>query len=226
MATHSTTFALPPRAAARRRFFARLGIGSAALGALLGAPAAARAQSPSPAPRRHEADDWMDALPTAHRMVFDAHSSEGFDDVRGYAGNVFNANRSGYGLNAREVGVILILRHHATPYAYNDAMWAKYGSVFAQELKLTADKAPSANPANAHDNEPTLDGLSGDGAHFGVCAMATRRFAGLIARSNGSRDAVFDELGKNLIANAHLTPAGIVALGRAQERGFMFGYAG
>jgi hypothetical protein len=56
--------------------------------------------------------------------------------------------------------------------------------------------------------------------------MATRRFAGIAAHNGGSADAIFDELGKNLIANAHLTPAGIVAVGRAQERGFAFGYAG
>jgi intracellular sulfur oxidation DsrE/DsrF family protein len=48
-----------------------------------------------------------------------------------------------------------------------------------------------------------------------------------VARSTGgSADAVFEELGKNLVKNAHLTPAGIVAVGRAQERGFAFGYAG
>ena len=44
--------------------------------------------------------------------------------------------------------------------------------------------------------------------------------------SGGTVDAIVEELGKNLIANAHLTPAGIVALGRAQERGYTFGYAG
>jgi len=49
----------------------------------------------------------------------------------------------------------------------------------------------------------------------------------MIARSSGgTADAVFEELGKNLVRNAHLTPAGIVAVGRAQERGFTFGYGG
>lgn len=216
-----------PIVPARRRFLARLGIGSATLGALVASALPARAQSPS-APRRHPVDDWMDALPTAHRMLFDAVSPDGLDDIRHYASNVFAANRSGYGLESRDVGVLVILRHSATPYAYNDAMWAKYGSVFATELKILdpkTQKAPAANPANAGGE--TLDALSDQGAHFGVCAMATRRFAGLVARSNGSTaDAVVDELGKNLVRNAHLTPAGIVAVGRAQERGYAFGFAG
>jgi hypothetical protein len=102
-------------------------------------------------------------------------------------------------------------------------MWAKYGGAFAAEMKTGDNKA--ANPANS-GNE-SLDTLSGLGAHFAVCAMATRRYAGLAARSTGGNaDAVFEELGKNLVKNAHLTPAGIVAVGRAQERGFAFGYAG
>jgi len=169
----------------------------------------------------------MDALPTAHRMVFDAVSASGAEDVRHYAGNVFLANRTGYDLESRDVGVIVVLRHNATPLGYNDAMWAKYGSAFAGEMKIEpgAQKSPTANPANA--GAETLDALGRQGAHFAVCAMATRRFAGIMARnSGGTVDAIVDELGKNLIANAHLTPAGIVALGRAQERGYTFGYAG
>ena len=170
----------------------------------------------------------MDALPTAHRMVFDAISAEGCDDIRHYASNVLVANRTGYSLESRDIGVIIILRHNATPFAYNDAMWAKYGSTFAQEMKLVdpkTQKAPVANPGNV-DGE-TLDGLSAQGVQFGACAMATRRFAGLAARGTGvTTDAILEELGKNLIRNAHLTPAGIVAVGRAQERGYAFGYAG
>jgi len=209
---------------ARRHFLTRFGIASASLGAIVGSVIPAHAQSTSPSPRRHAVDDWMDALPSAHRMVFDAISATGADDVRHYASNVFLANRTGYDVDSRDVGVIVVLRHNATPLGYNDAMWAKYGSAFAEEMKL-ADKAPSKNPANGEGE--TLDGLSRQGGHFAVCAMATRRFAGIAAgKSGGTADAIFEELGKNLIANAHLTPAGIVAVGRAQERGFAFGYAG
>lgn len=204
---------------ARRRFLARIGVGPAALGALVGSALPAGAQPSPSTPRRHPIDDWMDALPTAHRMVFDAVTPEGVDDIRHYAGNVFAANRTGYGVDSRDVGIIVILRHDATPYAYNDAMWAKYGTVFAMEMKIGDAKV---NPGNA--GSETLDSLSALGAHFGVCAMATRRFAGLAARGGGSVDTIFEELGKNLIRNAHLTPAGIVAVGRAQEHGYTFGY--
>lgn len=209
---------------ARRRFLARLGIGSAALGAFVGRALPLNAKQA--APRRHAVDDWMDALPSAHRMVFDGSSAQKFDDLRAYASNVFTANRNGYGLTNSDIGVLIVLRHTATSYAFNDAMWAKYGEVFAQDVKLEG-KPPAANPANLTSSDAPLDALSRDGAHFAVCAMATRRLAGLAARATGgTTDAVFEELGRNLVTNARLTPAGIVAVGRAQERGFAFGYAG
>jgi hypothetical protein len=51
--------------------------------------------------------------------------------------------------------------------------------------------------------------------------MATRRIAGMIATAAGiTTDAAFAELSANLIANARLVPAGIVAINRAHERGY------
>jgi len=216
----------PPRPSttpARRQFLGRLGAGSAAFCAAFGSASPAQAQTPVPTPRRHPIDDWMDALPSAHRMVFDAHSSDGLDDVLAYASNVFLANRTGYGVDSHDVGVIVVMRHNAAPYAFTDAMWAKYGGVFASALKL-GDGRPSTNPAN---RDKTIDDLVAQGAHFAVCQMAARRFAGMAAHANNAGvDTVLEELSRNLINNAHLTPAGIVAVGRAQERGFAFGYAG
>ena len=71
----------------------------------------------------------------------------------------------------------------------------------------------------------TLDSLVKRGVHFAVCQMATRRFAGVIAEATGgTADAVYNELVANLIPNSHMVPAGIVALNRAQERGYWFAH--
>lgn len=57
--------------------------------------------------------------------------------------------------------------------------------------------------------------------------MATRRLAGGIAQSTGGNaDAVYNELAANLLNNARLVPAGIVAVNRAQERGYSLAYGG
>jgi hypothetical protein len=57
--------------------------------------------------------------------------------------------------------------------------------------------------------------------------MATTFFAGTLARATGgSAEAVHAELVANRIGNAHMVSAGIVAVNRAQERGYSFAYVG
>jgi hypothetical protein len=57
--------------------------------------------------------------------------------------------------------------------------------------------------------------------------MATRRTATTFAQKAGAGaddkakiDALYKELTANLVPNAHIVPAGIVAVNRAQERGY------
>jgi intracellular sulfur oxidation DsrE/DsrF family protein len=53
--------------------------------------------------------------------------------------------------------------------------------------------------------------------------MATSRIAGMIARAAGSNaEAVNKELMANLVSNGRMVPAGIIAVNRAQERGYSF----
>jgi intracellular sulfur oxidation DsrE/DsrF family protein len=68
-----------------------------------------------------------------------------------------------------------------------------------------------------------LASLSTQGVQFAVCSMATRRLAGMIARAvSGNADAIFAELTANLVSNGRMVSAGIVAVNRAQERGYSF----
>ena len=63
--------------------------------------------------------------------------------------------------------------------------------------------------------------------HLAVCQLATRAAAATIARQTGAKpDDVYQELASNLVPNAHIVPAGIIAVNRAQERGYSFAYAG
>jgi intracellular sulfur oxidation DsrE/DsrF family protein len=59
------------------------------------------------------------------------------------------------------------------------------------------------------------------GVHFAVCDMATRAYAGLIASAlKLQANDVYDDVKANSIANSHYVPAGIVAVNRAQEKGY------
>jgi intracellular sulfur oxidation DsrE/DsrF family protein len=198
-------------------------MGAAAIAALaLGGIAKAQVKS-APAPRfepeRHAQDDWMDQIPGKHRMVMDTSTVDGFRDAVLWAGNFLLANRNDYGLQNQDLAVIIVARHISTGYAYNNDMWAKYGATLA-------GRAPSAEgqakePPKANPSADALATLSNQGVRFAVCSMATRRLSGMIARAaGGTADAIFTELSANLVTNARLVPAGIVAVNRAQERGY------
>ena len=74
--------------------------------------------------------------------------------------------------------------------------------------------------------ESLRDGVDIDATEFYERLRASSVFPTTSQPTPGDFLAVFEELSKNLVRNAHLTPAGIVAVGRAQERGFTFGYGG
>lgn len=226
---------------ARRSFLSRLGVGMTAFGAMTADAAAAPAQTPSQGgpwqPARHAQDDWLDQAPGQHRFVFDTTNADGFGGALLYVNNFFLANKSGYGLGDADLAVVIVARHNSTPFAYNDAMWAKYGAPLAQRAKATdpqTKQAPKVNIYNSSalaamlpNRSATLDSLIKRGVHLAVCQMATRFFAGGIAQATGgTTDSIYTELVANLVGNAHMVPAGIVALNRAQERGYSFANVG
>ena len=221
----------------RRSFLARLSAGAAAFAAAVaGGATTGYGQSASGAhaqPQLHEKDDWLDKLPAKHRMVFDTTTPDGLGNAIAFASNFLRVNRSDYGLQNTDVGVLVIVRHRSTAFGYNDAMWAKYGVQMAGRAEFVDPKtkqAPKSNLFNANDygrelanRGTTLDSLLKQGAQLGVCSVATRGLAGVIAQANGGNtDDIFNELVSNLVGNARMVPAGIVAVNRAQERGYSF----
>src|SRR5215471_15813164 len=131
----------------RRSFFSRLSLAAAAFG--LASPAAfaqtPAADAPRWQPARDPKDDWYDQIPGKHRLFFDTLTDGGLREARGFVNNYFDGSKSGYGLEASELAVIVCLRHSATPFAYGDAFWATYGPTIAESLKL-ADPKLTANP--------------------------------------------------------------------------------
>jgi len=216
------------RILARRSFFSKLGIGLVAGGAAAGAGAApVLAQSTDGGrwqPVRHAEDDWLDQIPGKHRFVFDAPTPAGFSDALQFLRNYFDANKNAYALQDGDLAVVLIARHLSTLFAYNDTVWAKYGALITRRTNYNDPKTnqpPTINLFNVADRGTTLDALIKRGVRLGVCQVSTRGNAGAIAMATGATaDAVYNELVANLLPNARLVPAGIVAVNRAQERGY------
>jgi hypothetical protein len=215
---------------ARRAFLSRLGAGAvgAGVGAGVGTGTANAQEQPGRSgrwqPATHAQDDWLDQLPGVHRFVFDTTSPAGFANALLYINNYFSASRNDYGLNDADSAVVIVARHDSTPFAYNDKMWAKYGKSLAERGGFV--DPDTRQPPMVNLNRSGLDGLLHRGVHLAVCQMATRRLAATIAKAGGpSPDAAYAEIIANLMSNAHMVPAGIVALNRAQERGYAFAHA-
>jgi len=213
---------------ARRAFLSRLGTGATAAGLTILADRPAGAQSVAPSewhPRLHAEDDWLAKIPGVHRIVFDTTSPAGFAEAVTFANNYLNANKTGYGLNDADMAVVIVARHSSTAFAYTDAMWTKHGTLLAQRTGFLDPATKLPPTVNVHSTR--LDGLIKRGVHLAVCQMATRNHAGLIAKAAGTEtDSVYKELVANLMANAHMVPAGVVAVNRAQERGYSLVHGG
>jgi hypothetical protein len=224
----------------RRSFLTRLSIGATAfVAAVTGQSAPVRAQSPTGTsfqPTRHELDDWMDKIPGTHRIVFDTTTPEGFGGALPFSNNFYRGNDSGYGLKDADLAVIIVARHSSTAFAYNDLMWSKYGGPISKRNGFVDPKtkaAPTSNLYNSTDfgnqlanRGTTLNVVLLRGVHLAVCQLATRANANAIAMAVGSDgDTIYKELTSNLVANAHMVPAGIVAVNRAQERGYSFAHS-
>jgi len=214
---------------ARRTFVGRFW---AAIG-LTGTATALQAQTPTASEARwqaahHPEDEWYDKVPGVHRFVFDTISPEGLSSALGFASTYLLTSSSKYGLKDSDHAMIVIVRNRSTRFGYNDAMWAKYGKQFSEQLNNFVDPKTKEVPTiNIHaTNGGAMDSLIKRGVQIAICEVATRGVAGSLARAtNGNTDAIFKELSENLVTNGRLVPAGIVAVNRAQEHGYAL-YAG
>ncbi|MBP8273709.1 MAG: hypothetical protein KAY59_04725 [Acidobacteria bacterium] len=201
----------------RRALLAGLGVAAAGI-ATGGVRVDARAQSTSFVPAKHKEDEWLDKLPGKHRVFIDSASAESAGDALQYASNLFVANKSGYGLEDGDIATVVCLRHFGTIFGYNDAMWVKYGKTLAESGKYTNPKPGEAFTANP---QGSIERLAKRGVHFAVCGLATRRIAGQLATATGGKaDEIQKELIANVVTNAHVMAAGVIATTRAQEYGY------
>jgi hypothetical protein len=238
-----------PGPLARRSFLSRMGAGAAAFGAALGAGSWAQAQSASNStaaagpwkPVRHPEDDWYDQPAAKHRFFLDTTSPEAFAQALLFVRNFYRGNASGYGLTDADIAQIICARHRSTMFAFNDAMWAKYGATMSERANGFVDpktkQAPTINvymatgygPAAGAGEEASggapLETILKRGVRLAVCSLATRGAATAIAQKTGAKvDDVFKELTDHLVPGARMVPAGIVAVSRAQEHGYTFSY--
>jgi intracellular sulfur oxidation DsrE/DsrF family protein len=212
---------------------------AAGIGAMT-APVRAQAAGAPWQPAREDHDAWLDKPGSRHRIVFDTASIKSVGAALASADTFYMTNKTGYNLGPDVLGVVIVLRHFATPAGYGDAIWAKYGAILVDKLDMTgttalhaakrnpwlapaADPAPDKQPKPGGDDDTTLTSLAKDGTRFAICGLATMHLARQIAKESGGDAAKVEaELKASLIPGAVLAASGILAVNRAQERGYTF----
>jgi hypothetical protein len=124
---------------AQTRILSQLSAAAPLLGVSQSQPSTAK----PPARRGTEQDDWLDQAPDKHRVVFDTWLADRFSGAFGFALNWIKVNKEQYGLTDADLAVVIVARHGSTPFAFNEAMWTKYGKVFADHM---SDRRQSRAP--------------------------------------------------------------------------------
>jgi hypothetical protein len=216
----------------RARRSLMVGLGTAMAAVSLGARrATAQAPGRTFQPARHDRDAWLDAVPGRHRTIIDCAAAGAAGAGILYANNLYVANKSGYALADSDVAVVICLRHFATAFAFNDAIWKKYGKAISDTVQFTDPKskqAPATNLLNStgygqsmSNLGVTIESVVQRGTRFAVCDMATHMISDQVAAATRAKpDEIYKEFVDNLIANSHLVAAGVVGVNRAQEYGY------
>jgi intracellular sulfur oxidation DsrE/DsrF family protein len=173
-------------------------------------------------------DAWFDKIKGKHRIVFDVTHPK---DILPFAWpRVFLITNEKSGTPAKDCGVVVILRHDAIPYAFEDALWAKYnfGEMFQAndpETKKPAIRNPFWKPKMGAYKVPGfgvvsigINELQESGVMFCVCDAAMTVYSAVVAEKMGMNAAdVKKEWLAGLLPGIEPVPSGVWAVGRAQE---------
>lgn len=224
----------------RREFIGSLATGAATLGmAAIAAPIGLQAKIDSKNSVAGDPDAWFNKVKDKkHRVVFDATRPH---DVMPFAWPlVFLMTNEATGSPNTDCGVVVILRHDAIPYAMQDNLWAKYkfGEVFKAPDPVQKTEAAVRNPFwNPKPGDFIVPGLGEapiginqlqeKGVMFGVCDVALTVYSAAVGAGAGMDGAELKkEWVAGLLPGIQVVPSGVWAVGRAQEYGCAYIFAG
>jgi intracellular sulfur oxidation DsrE/DsrF family protein len=230
----------------RRNFLGTLATGAATISAASLAPLSAGAKKISENFHQEgDPDAWFKQIKGKHRIVFDATQPH---EVFPFAWPaVFLMTNEATGTPSKENTVVVILRHNAIPYAFEDRLWAKYnfGEVFkaseigpafkAADYKTAASvRNPFWKPKMGDFQVPGIgsvaigiNDLQEQGVMFCVCNAAITVYSTAISQGmNMSPEEVKKDWLAGLLPGIQVVPSGVWAVGRAQEHGCAYCFAG
>lgn len=215
----------------RRGFMSMLTKGAAIFGiSSIGAPMFLKAESVNEkkAGLPDDPDAWFDKIKGKHRIVFDVtHPKEIFPFAWP---RVFLNTNEKTGTPATDCGVVVVLRHTAITYAFENRLWDKYkfGEHFKADdpaTKAPATRNPFWQPQKGAYKVPGvgeiaigINELQSSGVLFCVCDTAITVNSAAVAGKMGlnAADTRKDWM-DGLLPGIQPVPSGVWALGRAQE---------
>jgi intracellular sulfur oxidation DsrE/DsrF family protein len=221
----------------RRTFLKQFATGAAVLSTgILTMPLQLSAESNS-TPDVSDADEWFNQLKGKHRMVFDVTQPH---EIMPFAWpRVFLLTNGATGTPEKDCGVVVIFRHNAIPYALGNNLWEKYklGEMFKindDETKAPAIRNPFWQPKPGTFKVPGIgevqigiNELQASGVMFCACDVALTVFSAAIAgQTNRDAATIKKEWLAGLLPGIQPMPSGIWAVGRAQEHGCSYCFAG
>ena len=128
-----------------------------------------------------------------------------------------------------------VLRHSGIVFAFDSTRWEKYklGEHFGVKDPKTGEPGLRNYIYDPKEGDMPLDGIDGikrmqeRGGLFCVCNLAASVNAGAIAaKMNLDKTEVYKDLIAGVLPGIQIVPSGVWALGRAQENGCGYIFAG
>ncbi len=222
----------------RREFLSSFAAGAAALS--LGSLTSLSAQAGEQGENRiyADADEWFSKVKgKKHKIVFDVPEPNGIFPFAWP--RVFLLTNEKTGTPSKDCGVVVILRHNGIGYTMENRLWEKYkfGELFHANDPKT--NAPSTrNPfwqTPAEDFKVpgfgaipiSINDLQASGVMFCVCDAALTVYSAVAAQNLGQDPAtVKQDWVSGLLPGIQIVPSGVWAVGRANENGCAYCFAG
>ena len=162
-------------------------------------------------PTRKFDDSWTRKL-GEHRVVFEVNQ---FNGMPSFAGDLMDAYKEGLGIEDKDMGFAIVLRHGVVTMAMRESAWQKYpiGEVLKYNNK-------EGKPFTANPHAKMVEKLLARGVTFLACNVGLTGASNMIAKHVKAEPAeVKAELMAAMYPNVYVQPNGVYALLRAQNVG-------
>ena len=185
-------------------------------------------------------DAWFNKIKGKHRIIFDATESKNApEDIMPLAwSRIFMMTNAMTGTPEKDVNVVVVLRHSGIFYGLNDDVWSKYK--IGETFKLTDRETKAAGVRNQFWKPKTafsvpgigpvpiaINELQDSGAMFCICNVALTVYSAVAAGAlKMDEKAAYNDFKAGVLPGIQIVPSGVWAVGRAQEHGCQYAFAG